>query len=88
MVRDHTKRTGVQPLWVALAIAIFGVLGMLLVDHGPWSKPHLQTADIVYHQTTTEAAREVGARVTPSDPKLAVEPEPPMPKPVEPANPN
>ena len=29
-----------------LAVAISGVLGMLLVDHGPWNKPKVQTAEV------------------------------------------
>ena len=35
MTESHAKQTGVRPVWVALAIAIFGVLAMLIVDHGP-----------------------------------------------------
>ncbi len=35
MVSDQAKRNGVQPVWIVLAIAIFGVVAMLLVDHGP-----------------------------------------------------
>jgi hypothetical protein len=73
------------PLAVAIAVAVFGILAMLLVDHGPWNKPHLRTA-LVNYGTTTAAAQAAGARVTPTTPKPAIEPKPPGPKPVQPAN--
>ena len=44
MVSDHAKHNGVRPVWVALAVAIFGILAMLLIDHGPWTRPHAQSA--------------------------------------------
>jgi hypothetical protein len=76
-----------RPLMVALAVAIFGVLGMLLVDHGPWNRPKLQTAEMIHYTTTGAAARAVGATVTPTAPKLELEPVPPGPKPAQPVNP-
>jgi hypothetical protein len=77
----------VRPVMVALAVAILGVLAMLIVDHGPWSKPRVQTAEVAYYKTTGEAARAAGAQVAPTAPKPAIEPEPPGPKPAQPANP-
>ncbi len=74
------------PLIVASAVAVFGVLAMAVVDHGPWSKPNVQTAEVNY-STTDAAARAVGAKVTPTLPKLALEPTAPGPKPAQPANP-
>jgi hypothetical protein len=73
-----------RPLMVALAVAIFGVLGMLIVDHGPWNRPKLQTAEMVHYTTTGAAARAVGAMVTPTTPKRELEP---GPKPAQPVNP-
>ena len=73
------------PLAVAMAVAVFGILAMLLVDHGSWNKPHLRTA-LVNYGTTSAAAQAVGARVTPTTPKPAIEPEAPGPKPAQPAN--
>ena len=43
--RVQSKRTLARPVVIALAVAIFGILGMLVVDHGPWNKPKVQTAD-------------------------------------------
>lgn len=87
MVFDRAKREGVHPGLVALAVAIFGILAMLLVDHGPWSRPHPQPAEVAYHMTTGEAARSAGAEVVPTAPKPALEPEQPGPKRVAPPNP-
>jgi hypothetical protein len=74
------------PLVVASAVAVFGVLAMAVVDHGPRSKPNIRTAEVNY-STTDAAARAVGAKVTPTLPKPALEPIAPGPKPAQPVNP-
>jgi hypothetical protein len=83
----RSKQTLPRPVVVALAVAVFGVMGMLIVDHGPWNRPKVQTAEIVNYTTTGDAAHAVGATVTPTAPKLEVEPVAPGPKPAQPANP-
>lgn len=85
--KDRSGRHGGAPLKIAIAVAVLGVLGMLIVDHGPWSKPKVQPAFMASYSSTGEAARAAGAQVMPTEPKLQVEPEPPMPKPVHPVNP-
>jgi hypothetical protein len=87
MISDQAKREGVRPVWVALSVAVFGIAAMLVVDHGPWTRPHPQPAQVAYHQTTGESARSAGADVVPTAPKPAIEPEPQVPKQVEPPNP-
>lgn len=91
MSNDHSKgsstRKGGVPLLIAIAIAIVGVLGMLIVDHGSWNKPQVQTAAMARHGTTGEAARAVGAIVVPTEPKSQLEPDAPGLNPVHPANP-
>ena len=84
----HSKRMGVRPVMVALAVAIFGVLAMLVVDHGPRSQPNVRTAEVANHGTTGAAARAAGAAVVPTAPKPALEPEAPGPKPAHPASPD
>jgi hypothetical protein len=84
---SHRTRRGGTPLVVAIAIAVLGVLGMLIVDHGPWNKPHVKTAVVANTTTTGEAARDAGATVMPTEPKRQLEPDAPGPKPVQPANP-
>jgi hypothetical protein len=86
--RDRPRRTGSRaPLMAALAVAVFGVLAMLVVDHGPWSRPNVQTAEVANYKTTGAAARAAGANVTPTPPKTDIEPTAPGPKPAQPANP-
>jgi hypothetical protein len=85
--RIHSTRRGGKPLLVAIAIAVLGVLGMLIVDHGSWNKPKAQTAAMAHYSTTGEAARAVGANVVPTEPKSQLEPDAPGPKPVHPASP-
>jgi hypothetical protein len=87
MISDQAKQESVRPVWVALAIAVFGILAMLLVDHGPWARPHPQPAHVAYYKTTGEAARAAGADVVPTAPKSELEPDPIGPKRAAPPNP-
>jgi hypothetical protein len=87
MNKDRSKGRIGSPVVFALAVAVFGVLAMLIVDHGPWSKPHLQTAEIVDYPSTLAAAKAAGATVTPTAPKTQLEPIAPGPKPAQPAIP-
>jgi hypothetical protein len=87
MRKHHLKRTPGRPVLVAMAVAGFGVLAMLIVDHGPWSRPEVQTAEATNYKTTAEAARAAGATVMPTAPKPALEPIAAGPKPVQPINP-
>ncbi len=87
MTKNHWKRMLGHPVVIAIAVAVFGVLAMLIVDHGPWTRAKVQTAEAANYKTTGDAARAVGARVTPTAPKSGLEPKVPGPKPVEPVNP-
>jgi hypothetical protein len=82
--RSKGSRRG--PLMATIAVAVCGVLAMLIVDHGPWSRPQVQTAEVATYKTTGEAARAVGASVTQTAPKAAIEPVAPGPK-AQPNNP-
>jgi hypothetical protein len=74
------------PVVIALAVAVFGIVAMLVVDHGPWSRPMVRTAQV--YTTTAEAAHAVGATVTPTMRQPEIEPIAPGPKPAQPANPD
>jgi hypothetical protein len=87
MIENHLKPGIGGPVVIALAVAAFGILAMLIVDHGPWSKPHIQTAEMVNYTTTGAAAEAAGAIVTPTAPKSQLEPVAPGPKPAHPAIP-
>jgi hypothetical protein len=85
LAEDRLNRRGGAPLKVA--VAALGLLGMLIVDHGPWNKPKVQPAFMASYSSTGDAVRAVGAQVMPTEQKLQVEPEPPVPKPIHPVNP-
>ena len=87
LTEDRLSRPGRGPLKVAIADAVLGVLGWLFVYLGPLNKPKLQPAFGAFYSSPGVAAGAAGAKVMPTEPKLQVEPEPPMPKPVHPVNP-
>ena len=87
LTEDHAPRHGGTPLMVAIVIAILGVLGMLIVDHGPWNRPKPHTAATANYSTTGEAARAAGAVVLPTEPRLQPEPDAAGPKPINPPDP-
>ena len=89
MTKNYWKRMLSHPVVVqiAIAVAVFGVLAMLIVDHGPWTRPAKVHAEVASHETTGEAARAVGAKVTPTAPKSELERICARAQPVEPANP-
>src|SRR5258705_9213024 len=80
LAEDRLSRRGGAPLKVAIAVAALGVLGMLIVDHGPWNKPKVQPAVIANYSSTGEAARADGAQGLPTGPKLQGGPERPAPE--------
>ena len=85
MSRNSKPRIA-NPVVIAMAVAVLGILAILIVDHGPWSRPHLQTAEMANYTTTGAAAQAAEATVTPTEPKPQIEPIAPGPKPVHPAN--
>jgi hypothetical protein len=87
LLKGRSDRHGGTPLFATLAVATCGVLGMLIVDHGPWNKPKVKPAVVANYTTTGEAARAAGATVTPTEPQPSLEPVRPGPTPVHPVNP-
>jgi hypothetical protein len=85
--KNFERKRSFGPLAVAVAVAAFGLLALLIVDHGPWNRRQIQTPEVVHSTTTEDAARAAGANITPAEPKLALEPESAGPKPAEPPNP-
>jgi hypothetical protein len=55
---------------VGVAIAMGSIVGVLLVEHGPWGRPSVEPA---YSDTAT-AAKTAGATVAPTDPKTTLKP--------------
>jgi hypothetical protein len=78
--RIRGKEIG-RPLLIAAAVAVISAAAFLIVEFGPWNRQAPEPPD---RAATKAAAQAVGAKVTPTQPKLAVEPTPPGPKPVQP----
>ena len=66
-----------HPGVIAMIVATVTIAAMLIVDHGPWSRAKTQPAHVAMYATTGEAARAAGAKVLPTEPKSAVEPDRP-----------
>ena len=88
MLKNYERKQSFGPVAVAVAVAAFGLLSLVIVDHGP---PHAQSPETVSltsnYTDTAAAARGAGATVSPTDPKSEIEPVAPGPKPGQPANP-
>jgi hypothetical protein len=79
-----------------IALLIIGLLalaiGLLWIGQGTgvvaWQKTSFMFDQIQWagYSTPGKAARDAGARLSPTDPKLSVEPDPVGPKPVQPAD--
>jgi hypothetical protein len=72
------------PIAVTLVVAAVSLFALLFVNPGPL-KRSVVSSEVVPSADTTAAAKAAGATVTPTDPKLAIEPMSPGPKPVQPA---
>ena len=66
-----------RPLVVATAVAVLSAAAFLIVEFGPWNRE-------VDSAATKAPAQAAGAKITPTQPKLAVESTPLGPKPVQP----
>jgi hypothetical protein len=87
-VETEDGRRSVWPLLITIAVAVFGVCSMLIVDHGLWNRRPVPNPKMAHYATTEDAAKAVGATVTHTTPKPAIEPVPAGPKPVQPAIPD
>ena len=87
MFKNYERKQSFGPIVIAAAVAAFGLLSLVIVNHGPWNRPQIQSPEVHRDTTTRDAAQTAGAKITPTEPKLAIEPEPLGPKPAQPPNP-
>jgi hypothetical protein len=62
--RHMNRGRTIAPACIALAIAVFGTLTLLIVDHGLWNRPYVESARA--HATTEAAAKADTALITPT----------------------
>lgn len=79
-MKIREKEVG-RPVIIAAAVAALSVVAFLVVEFSPWNRQPPEPPD---QAATKAAAQAVGAKVIPTQPKLAVEPSPAGPKPVQP----
>ena len=79
-MKMRQKEIGRQ-LVTAAAVAVLSAAAFLVVEFGPWNREAPEQPD---RTATNAAAQAAGAKITPTQPKLAVEPTPLGPKPVQP----
>jgi hypothetical protein len=60
MVRGRTP----APAGIAVAVAVFGALSLLIVDHGLWNRPYVESSRA--HAATEAAVKADGALITPT----------------------
>jgi hypothetical protein len=87
-VSYHKDSSRMVPAIISLAIAIACAVILTAMIRDRWHEPELKSAYQAQHETTGSAANKAGAKLVPTDPKLAVEPTPAAPGPVQPSNPN
>ncbi len=84
--RPHINRVGLAMISLIIAIASIFVLTLQVRDR--WNSPEVKTAAEAQLTTTGQAAREAGARISQTEPKPPIEPDPAGPKPAQPAHPD
>jgi hypothetical protein len=84
--RPHIDRLRLAAMAAAVALTCIVVLTLLIRDR--WHRPEIKSTDQAQHATTGQVAQNAGAKISPTDPPLSVEPTPAGPKQAQPANPN
>jgi hypothetical protein len=84
--RPHIDRRWLAAFSTAIALVCIVVLSFQVRDR--WQPPEIKSTAQAEHSTTGRAARSAGARLSPTDPSLAVEPKPDGPKQAQPAQPD
>ena len=61
---DYNPKRSIGTVAIALTVAVFGALSLLVADHDLWNRPYVEGARI--HAATEAAAEADGAIVTPT----------------------
>jgi hypothetical protein len=68
MTRNNTQPSFI-PMTIAIAVAVTGLVTLLLIDHGLWNTLNIKNETIIQYGSAAAAAAAVGAVVTPTAPK-------------------
>jgi hypothetical protein len=61
---DHNPKRFLRPAAIALTVAVFGMLSLLIVDHGLRNRPYVESPRA--HAASEAAAQAGGAPITPT----------------------
>jgi hypothetical protein len=62
MFKNYQRKQSFGPVAVATAVAAFGLLSLVIVNHGPWNRPQIQSPEVARSATTGDAAQAAGAK--------------------------
>jgi hypothetical protein len=85
-VRHAHLKSRVVPATISLILSVLLMIAIVSQVRFRWREPEITPTAQAEHSTTGKAAREAGARLSPTDQKLSIEPKPVGPKPVQPAD--
>jgi hypothetical protein len=68
MARNNTHPSS-TPMIIATAVALTGLVTLLLIDHGLWNTLNIKNETMVQYGSASAAAAAVDAVVTPTAPK-------------------
>ena len=71
---------------ISLAVSVVLATAIIFLVADRWHDPEIKATEQAEYSTTGTAARNAGARLSPTDPKLTIEPTTGAPKPVQPAD--
>jgi hypothetical protein len=61
MFKNYQRKESFGPVAAAVAVAAFGLLSLVIADHSPWSRPHVQGPETSFptptHADTAAAAQ-------------------------------
>ena len=75
--QDYTHPRRVVPATIALIVLVVLVFAIYLQVRFRWEDPEVITTEQAKHSTTGMAVGNAGARLSPTEPKLSVEPDAP-----------
>ena len=84
MFQNYEHPNRVVPATIALVVAVILSMGCVFLISDRFLSPEVKTTEQAKHSTTGAVARNTGAQLSPTEPKLAVEPA--VPKVAQPAD--
>ena len=82
--KDYRHPHRIIPATISLAVSVLLAIICISLIRDRWHDPEIKTTEQASNSTTGTAVRNAGAQLSPTEPKLAVEPD--QPKVAQPAD--